>query len=54
MIRVVDLGFGGCRRRIWRFFDLLGWEPDEVVRFVFFLKMRTGCTPHPVHNFKKL
>jgi len=32
-------------------------KPDEgslTGRFVFFFKMRTGCTPHLVHNFKKL
>jgi len=53
MIRVVDLGFGGCRRRIWGFSDLLGWESDGVVRFVFFFKNENRMHPHPVHNFKK-
>jgi len=39
MIRIVDLEFGDCRRRIWGFFNLLDWKLDEIVRFVLFKKI---------------
>jgi len=45
MIKVVDSGFGGYRRRIWRFSDMLGWEPDGVIWFVFFFKWEPDAPP---------